>query len=124
LLDGPAQGNGVVVKRLLSQKAIDVPLRTLQRALAPRRREKHAAQVAAVRFETRPGEQMQIDFGEKRVQVATSGVMSVKVGWARIAMSWPPCRWLSVTNQMPLCCGRRCTSQRTWRPSDARHRGW
>lgn len=74
LLDGPAQGNGVVVKRLLSQKAIDVPLRTLQRALAPRRREKHAAQVATVRFETRPGEQMQIDFGEKWVQVAASMV--------------------------------------------------
>jgi transposase len=74
LLDGPAQGNGVVVKRLLAQKSIDVPLRTLQRALAPRRREKHAAAIATVRFETPPGQQMQIDFGEKWVQIAASMV--------------------------------------------------
>src|SRR5690242_19543482 len=50
LLDGPAQGNGVVVKRLLAAQAIEVPLRTLQRALAPRRGEKRAAEAATVRF--------------------------------------------------------------------------
>jgi transposase len=70
LLDGAAQGNGVVVKRLMAQQEVDVPLRTLQRALAPHRRAKHAAAIATVRFETSPGEQMQIDFGEKWVQIA------------------------------------------------------
>jgi transposase len=74
LLDGPAQGNGVVVKRLLASHSIDVPLRTLQRALAPHRREKRAADLATVRFETPPGQQMQIDFGEKWVQIAASMV--------------------------------------------------
>jgi transposase len=70
LLDGAAQGNAVVVKRLMAQQAFDVPLRTLQRALAPHRHAKRAAAIATVRFETPPGEQMQIDFGEKWVQIA------------------------------------------------------
>src|SRR5438477_10904002 len=30
LLDGPAQGNGVVVRRLLTERGVIVPLRTLQ----------------------------------------------------------------------------------------------
>lgn len=74
LLDGPASGNGVVVKRLLAEKAIDVSLRSVQRAIAPRRQEKRAAEIATVRFETAPGQQMQIDFGEKWVRIATTMV--------------------------------------------------
>lgn len=67
LLDGPAAGNGVVVKRLLAEQDVDVPLRTLQRVLAPHRQTKRAAELATVRFETAPGHQTQIDFGEKVV---------------------------------------------------------
>ena len=74
LLDGAARGNGVVVRRLLAEQDVKVPLRTLQRVLAPRRREKRAAEVATVRFETAPGHQMQIDFGEKWIRIATSMV--------------------------------------------------
>jgi transposase len=70
LLDGAAEGNGVVVKRLLAERDVDVPLRTLQRALAPHRQAKRAAELATVRFETAPGHQMQIDFGEKFVRIA------------------------------------------------------
>jgi transposase len=69
LLDGPAQGNGVVVRRLLTERGVAVPLRTLQRALMAHRRARRAAEVATVRFETEPGHQMQIDFGEKLVTV-------------------------------------------------------
>jgi transposase len=69
LLEGPAQGNAVVVRRLLAQRGIGVPLRTLQRALMPHRQSRRAAEVATVRFETAPGHQMQIDFGEKQVVV-------------------------------------------------------
>jgi transposase len=69
LLDGPAEGNAVVVRRLLAERGIPVPLRTLQRALMPHRQARHAAEVATVRFETEPGQQMQIDFGEKQVWV-------------------------------------------------------
>lgn len=74
LLDDEAQGNGVVVQRLLAERDVEVPLRTLQRVLAPRRQEKRAAGLATVRFETAPGHQMQIDFGERVVRIATSMV--------------------------------------------------
>jgi transposase len=70
LLDGPAEGNAVVVQQLLSEREIAVPLRTLQRVLSPHRQAKRAAELATVRFETAPGHQMQIDFGEKWVQIA------------------------------------------------------
>src|SRR4029078_8389825 len=70
LLDGPAAGNSVVVKRLLREQDVDVPLRTLQRVLAPHRQEKRAAALATVRFETAPGNQLQIDFGEKWISIA------------------------------------------------------
>lgn len=70
LLDGPAAGNAVVVQRLLKQEDIQVPLRTLQRVLAPHREAKRAAELATVRFETAPGHQLQIDFGEKWVEIA------------------------------------------------------
>jgi transposase len=70
LLDGPAAGNGVVVQRLLAERHVDVPLRTLQRVLAPHRQDKRAAELATVRFETAPGHQMQIDFGEKWIEIA------------------------------------------------------
>src|SRR4051794_32723520 len=69
LLYGPAQGNGVVVRRLLAERGVAVPLRTLQRALTPHRRARRAAEVATVRFETEPGHQLQIDFGERMVTV-------------------------------------------------------
>jgi transposase len=70
LLDGPAAGNSVVVKRLLAEQEVDVPLRTLQRVLAPHRQAKRAAELATVRFETAPGHQTQIDFGEKWVSIS------------------------------------------------------
>lgn len=70
LLDGPAAGNAVVVKRLLAEQEVEVPLRTLQRALAPHRQARRAAQLATVRFETPPGYQLQIDFGEKWIDIA------------------------------------------------------
>lgn len=70
LLDGPAAGNAVVVRRLLKERGVEVPLRTLQRTLMDHRRARSAAQVATVRFETAPGHQMQIDFGEKLVSIA------------------------------------------------------
>src|SRR4051812_397713 len=46
LLDGPAEGNTVVVRRLLAEQEVEVPLRTLQRVLAPHRQERRAAELA------------------------------------------------------------------------------
>ena len=42
----------------------------MQRAVSAHRRAREAAALATVRFETAPGHQMQIDFGEKLVSIA------------------------------------------------------
>jgi transposase len=63
-------GNADVVRQELArEKNITVSLRTVERGVAPLRRELIAAARATVRFETQPGEQLQIDFGERRVEV-------------------------------------------------------
>lgn len=68
-------GNADVVRQELArEKGISVSLRTVERAVAPLRRELVAAARATVRFETPPGEQLQIDFGERRVEIEGVGV--------------------------------------------------
>ena len=68
-------GNADVVRQELAhEKGISVSLRTVERAVAPLRRELVAAARATVRFETPPGEQLQIDFGERRVEIDGVGV--------------------------------------------------
>lgn len=63
-------GNADVIRQELeAEKDIRVSLRTIERAVAPLRRELVAEARATVRFETRPGEQLQIDFGERRVEI-------------------------------------------------------
>ena len=69
LLVGEAEGNAVVVRRLLAIEGKAASLRTVQRAVLPVREELRRRQVATVRFETEPGAQMQIDFGEKWVRI-------------------------------------------------------
>jgi transposase len=69
LFEGAAEGNAVVVATLLQERGYAAGVRTVQRAVAERRRERLAAQVATVRFETAPGHQMQIDFGQKVLSV-------------------------------------------------------
>lgn len=71
------RGNADVVRQeLASEKGITVSLRTVERAVAPLRRELMAEAKATVRFETRPGQQLQIDFGQWGVEI---GGESVKV---------------------------------------------
>jgi len=65
-----AEGNAVVIQQELASRGIYVELRTLQRAVATQRQEQRAEALATVRFETLPGQQMQIDFGEKTVRIA------------------------------------------------------
>ena len=69
LLVGEAEGNYVVLRRLLAIEGKAASLRTVQRAVLPMREELRRRQVATVRFETEPGAQMQIDFGEKWVRI-------------------------------------------------------
>lgn len=65
------RGNADVVRQdLRREHGVTVSLRTVERAVAPFRRELCAAEIATVRFETAPGEQLQIDFGEITVSIA------------------------------------------------------
>jgi transposase len=65
------RGNADVVRQELQRQfGLQVSLRTIERAVAPLRRQLNAAVVATVRFETPPGGQMQGDFGQTRVPIA------------------------------------------------------
>lgn len=70
LFTGLAAGNAVVVAREMSQRGVEASIRTVQRIVAPQRRAARVSDVATVRFETAPGQQLQIDFGQKRVEIA------------------------------------------------------
>ncbi len=71
------QHAGNARQELAREKNITVSLRTVERVVAPLRRELLIAEArATVRFETRPGEQLQIDFGERRVEI---GGVAIKV---------------------------------------------
>jgi transposase len=70
------RGNAEVIRQeLVAEQGIAVSLRTVERAVAPWRRELAAEARATVRFETAPGEQLQIDFGEKRVVIGGEAVV-------------------------------------------------
>ncbi len=71
------RGNADVVRQdLAREKGISVSLRTVERAVAERRRALRAQARATVRFETPPGQQLQIDFGQTHASV---GGQSVRV---------------------------------------------
>jgi transposase len=70
LCTGPAAGNAVVVQRLLAAQGCVVSARTIERAVADLRQAERAAALATVRVETPPGEQLQVDFGQKVVAIS------------------------------------------------------
>jgi transposase len=68
-------GNADVVRQELeAEKGIRLTLRTIEREVAHLRRELEAEARATIRFETPPGRQLQIDFGERRVQIGDENV--------------------------------------------------
>jgi transposase len=68
-------GNADVVRQeLLAERGIAVSLRTVERAVAKERQLLVAAARATLRFETPPGRQLQIDFGERRLEIAGEAV--------------------------------------------------
>ena len=68
-------GNADVVRQeLAGEKGLTVSLRTVERAVAGWRQALLAEARATVRFETPPGHQLQIDFGEKRVAIGGESV--------------------------------------------------
>jgi transposase len=69
------RGNADVIRQeLAAEKGIVVSLRTVERAVEPYRQELAAEARATVRFETPPGKQLQIDFGERLVEIGGSKV--------------------------------------------------
>jgi transposase len=69
------RGNADVVRQDLEREhGIAVSLRTVERAVAPLRQELRAEARATVRFETPPGRQLQIDFGETRAAIGGESV--------------------------------------------------
>jgi len=60
------RGNADVVRQeLASELGVVASLRTVERAVSHLRRELAAEALATVRFETPPGRQLQIDFGQR-----------------------------------------------------------
>lgn len=74
LYAGPAAGNAVVVQRLLDERGLAVSTRTVERAVTDIRRAQRVAQLATVRVETPPGDQLQIDFGQQRLAIGGTWV--------------------------------------------------
>lgn len=69
------RGNADVVRQeLAAEKRILVSLRTVERAVKPYRQELAAEARATVRFETPSGKQLQIDFGERLVEIGGAKV--------------------------------------------------
>jgi transposase len=63
-------GNADVVRQELEkEQGIRVSLRTVERSVEQWRREMKVEREATVRYETAPGHQMQIDFGEKKMEI-------------------------------------------------------
>jgi transposase len=80
-------GNADVIRQELEKELdIGVSLRTVERAVKPWRREMKVEREATVRYETAPGRQMQIDFGEKKMQIGGEWV-SVHIFTATLGYS-------------------------------------
>ena len=117
-------GNADVVRQELAcEKGISVSLRTVERAVAPLRRELIAAARATVRFETQPGEQLQIDFGERRVGLRAS---TATVPNGRALPTYGVVNLSIVKSSMPALAvarsRRRHAAHRTLRDRRLRHR--
>jgi transposase len=68
-------GNADVVRQeLFGEKGIRLSLRTIERQVAPLRRQLEAEARATIRFERPPGKQLQIDFGERRVLIGGENI--------------------------------------------------
>lgn len=79
--------NGVVMHREVQALGFTGGYLQVQRFLQPLRSERHWASVATVRFETEPGRQAQVDFGQRRLWIAdtevTAHIFVLTLGFSR-----------------------------------------
>jgi transposase len=85
---GPEVGwNGVVLHRELAGLGFTGSYQQIQRYLKPYRAQRKWAELATVRFETGPGEQAQVDYGQLRVwigeQLETVHLFVLTLGYSR-----------------------------------------
>ena len=85
---GPEVGwNGVVLQRELTGLGFTGSYQQLQRYLKPYRAQRKWAELATVRFETGPGEQAQVDYGQLRIwigeQLETVHLFVLTLGYSR-----------------------------------------
>ena len=101
------RGNADVVRQdLLAERGVAVSRRTLQRAVQPYRQALKAEALATTRFETPPGRQLQIDFGERLVEIGGVKVKAfvfveragLRLGRDRVCASLPSPQALSHRN--------------------------
>ncbi len=94
--------NADVFRQELAERGVQVCLRTVERFVSPLRTEAMNADRAILRFETEPGRQMQIDFGEKWIEVdkerMKAFVFVATLGYsrrtfARVFPSQRQCHW-------------------------------
>lgn len=88
------RGNADVVRQELARElGITVSLRTVERAVAPLRQSLAAEARATVRFETLPGQQLQIDFGERLVRIGGTNtrvyLFVATLGYSRLLFTRP-----------------------------------
>ena len=95
--------NADVLKQELGERGVVVSLRTVERFVAPLRTMALNEERATLRFETEPGRQMQIDFGEKWIEVAGERVKAfvfvATLGYSRrtfirVYPAMRQCHWL------------------------------
>lgn len=110
----------VVRQEHLAEKGLAISLRTLQRALQPYRQALKAEALATIRFETPPGRQLQIDFGERLVEiggariktfvfVAMLGTRAAAMCGRSASRSWRAGSQVSRAPSWPsAACRRRC----------------
>jgi transposase len=93
---GPEVGwNGVVLHRELVGLGFTGSYQQVQRYLKPHRAQRRWAELATVRFETGPGEQAQVDYGQLRVwigeQLETVHLFVLTLGYSRRLFTYAYC---------------------------------
>jgi transposase len=69
------RGNADVIRQeLITEHGIHASIRTVQRAVQPFRQEAFTKAKATIRFETPPGQQLQIDFGSTKILIGNENV--------------------------------------------------